>query len=83
MHKLKEIRLKKGLHQKEIAKILGITQQAVSRLESGQRKLDYQQITKLCLALDITPNELLDFEKAYKDYTDYLISIKETEDIEQ
>lgn len=79
MHKLKEIRIKKGLLQKDVAEFLGMTQQGYSKLETGVRKLDHQQITKLCLALDITPDELLDFEESYKRYTDELLKLKEDE----
>lgn len=79
MLKLKEIRQEKGLLQKDVADILGITQQAAGRLERETRKLDQDQILKLCLALDVTPNELLGFEEAYKQYTDYLQSLTEEE----
>lgn len=83
MLKLREIRVKKGVHQKEIAKILNISQQAVSDIENGKRKINSDEIVKLSLFFDVDPNELLNFEEAYKKYTDYLISLKEDEDIEQ
>lgn len=82
MLKLKEIRLSKGLKQHDIAEVLGVTQQAVARYESEERKLDQNQIVKLSLALEVTPDELLGFEEAYEEYTKYLLSLDE-EDIEQ
>lgn len=82
MNKIKELREKKGLTQKELGLILGMSQQGLSHLESGRRKLDDEQIIKICIALDTTPDELLNFEEAYKKYTDYLMTLKE-EDIEQ
>lgn len=79
MLKLKEIRIKKGLSQLDIAKILGVSQQSASRIENEIHKLDQEQIVKLSLALEVTPDELLGFEEAYKKYTDYLMSLKEEE----
>lgn len=77
MLKLKEIRLKKGLFQRDIAKILGVKQTAVSKYELEERKLNQDQIIKLCLELDVTPEELLGFKEAYEKYIQYLESLKE------
>ncbi|CDR30648.1 Predicted transcriptional regulator [Acholeplasma oculi] len=82
MLKLRDIRLSKGLKQQDIAEILGITQAAASRIESEERKLDQNQIIKLCLALEVTPDELLGFEEAYNKYTEYLQSLLK-DDVEQ
>lgn len=76
MLKLKEIRLKKGLFQKDIASILGVSQAAASRYELEERMLNQDQIVKLCLALDVTPGELLGYQEAYEKYTKYLESMK-------
>lgn len=75
--KLKEIRVNKGLLQKDIAEILGVKQAAVSKYEREELSLNQNQIVKLCLALDVTPDELLGWEEAYKKYTDYLSSLVE------
>lgn len=80
MLKLKEIRLNRGLKQSDIGNILGVTQQAVARYESEVRKLDQDQIIKLSLALDVTPDELLGFEEAYAKYTEYLKSLLKDEE---
>lgn len=82
MLKLKELRISKGLTQLDIAKILGVNQQAVSHYEVGRRKLDQDQIIKLCLGLDVTPDELLGYQEAYDKYTKYLQSLDE-EEVEQ
>lgn len=79
MLKLKEIRLSKGLKQQDIADILGVTQVAAGRYETEERKLDQNQIIKLSLALEVTPDELLGFEEAYKKYTEYLQKLLEDE----
>lgn len=83
MHKLRELRISKGISQDKIAKLLGVTQQAVSSMELNNRNISAEEIIKLSLFFEVDPNELLNFEEAYKKYTEYLISLKEDEDIEQ
>ena len=79
MLKLKDIRLKKGLKQQDIADILDVSIAAISRYESEERKLNQDQIVKLCLGLEVTPDELLGFEEAYRKYTEYLQSLEDDE----
>lgn len=79
MLKLKQIRLSKGLTQQDIAKILGVSHQTAAKYEVEQVKLNHQQIIKLCLDLDVTPDELLGFKEAYDKYTEYLQSLLEDE----
>jgi len=76
MLKLKEIRIKKGLYQRDIAEILGVTRTAAARYELEERMLNQNQIVKLCLALEVTPEELLGFKEAYEKYVEYLMSLK-------
>ena len=59
---LKAARAAKGYTQKEVAAKIFMTQQQYSRFENGVYELNYAQIKKLCELLDITPNELFDFE---------------------
>lgn len=82
MNKIKELREKKGLTQKELARLMGVSHNTISGYETGYRKPDIDKIIELSLILDTTPDELLNFEEAYKKYTDYLMTLKE-EDIEQ
>ncbi|MCI0498233.1 MAG: helix-turn-helix transcriptional regulator [Planctomycetales bacterium] len=42
--KLKDVRLKRGLTQLEVAKSLGVGQSFVSKIESGQYRLDILQL---------------------------------------
>ena len=44
--KLKEAREENGLEQKQAAKLLGKTQSYVSKIESGQRRIDVIQLKK-------------------------------------
>ncbi len=41
---LKKVRLEIGFDQKEVAKILGKTQSYISKVESGQRRIDIVQL---------------------------------------
>ena len=59
---LKAARAAKGYTQKEVAAKMFMTQQQYSRFENGVYELNYAQIKNLCELLDITPNELFDFE---------------------
>ncbi len=73
--RLKEIRIERGLKQKDIAEILNVQQGAISKYENGTVLLT-QDLIKLSIALEVTPNDLLDFVEEYKNYTEYLISLK-------
>lgn len=60
---IKEARKLKGLTQKEVASIFRMTQQQYSRFENGVFELNYEQILKICKLLDITPNEIFNFDE--------------------
>ena len=51
-------RLKKGYSQKELAEILNVAQQHISRWESGERKPDVESLYRLSLALDCSMEDL-------------------------
>lgn len=59
---LKDARKFKKLTQKQVAKILNMTQQQYSRFENGVFELNYDQILFLCNLLDLTPNDLFDIK---------------------
>lgn len=60
--KLKTARLKTNLKQEEAAKLLGKTQSYISKVESGQRKIDLFEISN--------------FARIYKKEVSYFISKK-------
>jgi transcriptional regulator with XRE-family HTH domain len=41
---LKQARKEAGLEQKEVAKLLATTQSYISKIESGQRRIDFVQL---------------------------------------
>ena len=59
---IKDARKLKGLTQSQVAQIFRMTQQQYSRFENGVFELNYEQIVKICEILDITPNEIFDFD---------------------
>lgn len=56
---LKEARKAKGLSQAEISRLLGVSQQAVGKWETGRSTPDPQAISKLAEILDTTADKLL------------------------
>ena len=59
---IKDARKLKGLTQSDVAKIFRMTQQQYSRFENGIFELNYEQIVNICKLLDITPNEIFNFD---------------------
>ena len=60
---IKEARKLKGLTQAKVAKIFHMTQQQYSRFENGVFELNYKQILAVCNLLEISPNELFNFDQ--------------------
>jgi transcriptional regulator with XRE-family HTH domain len=56
---LREARLAAGLTQGEVAERLGRPQSFVSKVESGERRLDVLEFCDLCAAVGASPAELL------------------------
>lgn len=59
MNKIKEMRLKKGLKQSELAGLLNCTAATVSKYELGQREIDSFTICHLCEIFGCTADYLL------------------------
>ena len=56
--RLKSVRNAKNISTYRLAKMTGISQPVISKLENGNRKADFDMIEKICRALGIT---LIDF----------------------
>jgi transcriptional regulator with XRE-family HTH domain len=57
---LRELRQAAGLRQVDVAKALGVPQSTVSKYESGERRVDVQELRALCAAFGITLQNFVD-----------------------
>lgn len=63
-NRLYEMRKAKGLSQENVADILGVTRQTVSKWETDQTTPDFDKILPICQLYNITTEQLLTGEKA-------------------
>ena len=59
MERLKAIRTRRLLTQKELAEKIGVSWQTVSEWESGRQQPRMVHLRALCAVLDVTADELL------------------------
>ncbi len=59
---LSAIRLQHGLTQAELAEAVGVTTDHISHVENGSNGISLELLLKICLALRITPNDILSGE---------------------
>jgi len=64
---IKNLRKKRGLTQGELAEILAVTAQSVSRWENGQSYPDIEQLPMIAEYFDITVDELMGRDGKTKD----------------
>lgn len=55
---LRKLRGKSGVSQVELAKRLGVTQQYISRVEAGQRRLDVVEFHQWCKGLGVDSQDV-------------------------
>ncbi len=56
---IKELRMQKGMSQKELGEALGFCNQTVSFWESGQREPDLDTLVEISLFFDVSTDYLL------------------------
>lgn len=59
---LKIIRKARGITQEDLAGIIGIHSRQLSKIETGEHFPSCKTLEKLCMALDLSPKDLFDFE---------------------
>ena len=59
MNRIRELRLKKGWKQEELAAMMNTTRQAIGHYETGERGIDAETICKLCDVFGCTADYLL------------------------
>lgn len=57
---LREMRENKGVTQKDLADIINVDQTFISKIEGGERRLDFLELRTICIALEVS---VLDFVK--------------------
>ncbi|HEX8334334.1 MAG TPA: helix-turn-helix transcriptional regulator [Segetibacter sp.] len=63
---LKKIRESKDLSQLDLEIKSGLNRTEISRIENGQKNIEFFTIVKLAVALDVEPKELFDFDADLK-----------------
>lgn len=59
---LKQARKDKKFTQEKMGKILNMKQTIYSRYETGKLEMNYALIEKVCIILEITPNDLFEIK---------------------
>lgn len=54
-----QLRIGKGLTQLEMAEIIGVPQSTISKIESGNRRLDILEVRNLCLKLNLSLSQFI------------------------
>ena len=57
--KLKELRIEKGLSQREVSSALGMTRNAFTNYENGYREPSLDNLKKICQFFDVSADYLL------------------------
>jgi transcriptional regulator with XRE-family HTH domain len=58
--KIRKDREERGLNQKQLAQLIGVSNSRISNWEQGLNRPDADIIAALCRALKVSPSELLD-----------------------
>lgn len=59
---IKLLRKLRSITQEELSEIIGIHSRQLSKIETGDHFPSCKTLEKICIALDVTPKELFDFE---------------------
>lgn len=74
---IKRIRTQKGLSTTDLAKLTGISQSTISKLENGKRKADFEILCNIASSLNISLYSLTSDIKQLKDEVEIYDSINE------
>jgi transcriptional regulator with XRE-family HTH domain len=61
---LKDLLRIKGFSQKRLAENLNVQSSTVNQWVNGKREPEFDVLLKICVFLDVEPNELLGYKKA-------------------
>ena len=68
---IKNFRDFRGMTQEDLASHVGKTKNVISNWERGDNNPDVDSVERICLALDVTPNEIFGWDKC-KEYEEYV-----------
>lgn len=80
---IRKARKKMGLTQEEVASVIGVTSQAVSRWESGSGMPDITLLVPLAQTLSVSIDSLFGYEQQDRNETTYIELSREFEKIEE
>jgi transcriptional regulator with XRE-family HTH domain len=72
--KIDLVRSSKGLTQEQLANMVGISRPQLTLLEQGKRRLHVEMQKKIADALDVAPEDLIDYEGPDKEEIDLIVS---------
>ena len=61
-NKIREIRIKRALTQEALAEKINISAKSLSQIELGNNFVSAETLNSLCIALDVNPKTLFDFD---------------------
>ncbi|WP_104019090.1 helix-turn-helix domain-containing protein [Roseovarius nitratireducens] len=76
--RIKEARVAAGMKQREVAKILGISQPYFAQIERGERRLNTELQQQLADVLGVKPPELVDFDAPTPEDEQFLLDVFRT-----
>ena len=68
---IKNFRTFKGITQDDLAKRIGKSKNVISNWERGDNSPDLDSVAKICMELEVTPNQLFGWDR-YKAYDEYV-----------
>jgi len=74
MLRLKELRLKSGFSQQELAFMVGVKASTISNYEQGTREPDIETMIKIAIVLNVTVDELISFQEKYEQLHEELLN---------
>lgn len=69
--KIRQYRETKGMSQKQLADLIGVSNSRVSNWEQGVNRPDVDLLVSICKALDVSPSALLDIHLSTDELTNH------------
>ena len=68
--RIRKYREERGLNQKELAELIGVSNSRVSNWEQGVNRPDADILANICRVLEVSPSELLDVKLSTDELSD-------------